>query len=116
MLVLEAADEHQELLAEGMGMGCKGGAGGIADDAGRTGGLATDAVEHAPLDAGQRRGLPWQAGPVDHLAPREIGPQPHGRGHSSSTSSGLIDIITTRLPSSVTLPLRRLSPVSLYSN
>ncbi len=80
VVVGEGAVEHQELFAAGMFMGREPAARGIAAEAGRARDLVAVALQQATLDAGERRGDPWQRAGRDDHAPVEIGVELHGFG------------------------------------
>src|SRR5258708_7750453 len=65
VLVLEHAVEHEELFAAAMRVRREAGAQGVAHDRGRARHLAAHAIEHAALDAGDRRPRPGEARRVD---------------------------------------------------
>jgi len=60
-----------------MHMFIKAGTGGVTHDAGRARDFITDAVEHAPVNAGQRRGCPCGIGGVLHDTGGEIAVEVH---------------------------------------
>ena len=78
VLVLKHAIQDDELFPAGVGVGRERTAGRIADDGCRASYLAADAVQHAPVHAFHRRGLPFNCVGIDDNAGGEISVQFHG--------------------------------------
>ena len=78
MLVLENAVQDQELLAAAMGVGREVAVRRIAHDRGRARHFIADAVQHAPVDSGDRRWPPVEPRRMNRDPPRKVGVQFHG--------------------------------------
>ena len=72
VLVLKYTIQHQELLAATMRVRREPAVRGVADDRGRARYFIADAVEHTPVDPGNRRWSPVQPSCVDGGASIEV--------------------------------------------
>ena len=77
VLVLKDAVEDQKLLAAAVGMSRETAVGHIANDRGGARHLAADAVEHPPVDAGDRRRGPGEVPGMDDDPLQKIGIEFH---------------------------------------
>ena len=96
MLVLKNSLQHEELLTAAVHMRGELGSGRVADDRGGARDLAADPVEHAPLDARDRRGGPGEHRAMHGGAPRQIGVQVHDLKHIRDPAGGKRPVL--RLP------------------
>lgn len=77
MFVLKYTVQDDELFATSVGVCREVAAGGVADDRGGAGDFATDTIQHPPVDALHRGGLPIQLICMDHNPAGEVGIQFH---------------------------------------